>query len=95
MIQIVDDQTEHEPLTYLSRPLAEARFQAAIVRALLEELKHPDAPAAMKKQVAEELEILSHRIMEVGEAIRESSPRVSDAYPTWTHDAFDDERESA
>lgn len=95
MIRIADEQTDHEPLTYLSRPLAEARFQAAIVRALLEELKHPDAPAEMKKQVAEELEILSHRILEVGEAIRETAPRVSGAYPKWSDEAFDDERESA
>jgi hypothetical protein len=95
MIRIADQETEREPLTYLSRPLAEARFQAAIVRALLEELKHPDAPPEMKKQVAEELEILSHRILAVGEAIRETSPRNSGVYPKWSQDLFECERESA
>lgn len=95
MIRIADEENDHEPLTYLSRPLAEARFQAAIVRALLEELKHPDAPRDMKNQVAEELEILSHRILEVRDAIRESTPRNSDVYPTWSADDFDDERRSA
>ncbi len=95
MIRITEDQSERERLTYVSRPLAEARFQAAIVRALLEELKHPDAPPEMKEQLAEELEILRHRILEMGKAVRESAPGVSDAYPKWSEDAVDDDLESA
>jgi hypothetical protein len=56
--------------------LAEARFQAAIVRALIDELQHADATAGMEAQVAEELELLSKRILQVADTLRENDAKV-------------------
>jgi hypothetical protein len=95
MIRIADLETESHPLDHLSRPLAEARFQAAIVRALLDELKHPDAPAQVKRQVAEELEILRDRIAKVADAIRETTARDSGEYLKWSDDLVEEARVSA
>jgi hypothetical protein len=100
MPKLIDDEgSTHEPLTLLSRPMAEARFQAAIVRALLAELQHANASRDLKQQVIEELTVLSARILEVADTVKlmdlGSGPRVSDVYPRWTTDAFDDELVSA
>ena len=56
----------------LARPLAEARFQAAIVRALIDELDHGGANASMEAQLVEELELLSRRILQVADTMREN-----------------------
>jgi hypothetical protein len=69
----------------LARPLAEARFQAAIVRALIDELQHVDATPDMEAQVVEELELLSKRILQVADTLRENDaevPAESTASPT-------------
>ncbi|MEO7109109.1 MAG: hypothetical protein ABI183_01615 [Polyangiaceae bacterium] len=65
-----DEASTREPLTVLSRPMAEARFQAAIVRALLDELQHADASANLQQQVIEELNVLSHRILVVADTLQ-------------------------